>query len=184
MKHSRVLTGLLLAAVAAGCADSVIQELGPGNEETVVSLPDSFTYIASNLENVSDKKVFEWTNSAPRLQTNHQSFLPHGYGLLIIRDAVGTVVDSTLLEYQLVTESRAGVPGLWTVTIIYTGAFGRAQFSIVPLAELPEMRVTPAVTGGERQSSMAQPARVCETDAASRNLPDPRCVRPSPPGTL
>ena len=136
----------------------MIRELGPENDETVVSLPDSFTYIASNLDNVSDKEVFEWNNSAPRLQTNHQSFLPHGYGLLIIRDAVGTVVDSTLLEYQLVTESRAGVPGLWTVTLIYTGAFGRAQFSLVPLVALAEVRGgAPAVARDEPPTSMLSP---------------------------
>ena len=52
-------------------------------------------------------------------------------------DAAGSVVDSTLLEYQLTTESRAGVPGTWTILLIYTGAWGRAQFSLVPLTGDP-----------------------------------------------
>lgn len=134
MSRKRILSlVLVLAATAAGCVNSIIRELGPGNDETIVILPDSLTYLASNLENVSDRVAFEWTNREPRLQLNHQSFLPHGYGLLIVRDAVGTVVDSTLLEYQLVTESRAGVPGVWTATLIYAAAWGRAQFSLVPL---------------------------------------------------
>jgi hypothetical protein len=131
---SRLRLLLLLAtAGGAGCADSIVTELGPQNNETVAILPDSFTYIATNLENVSDKAVYQWSNSEARLQIIHQSFLPHGYGLLVIKDAVGAVVDSTLLEYQLETESRAGVPGLWTITLIYTGAWGRAQFTLLPL---------------------------------------------------
>jgi hypothetical protein len=143
MSRIRVPFFLLLAATSAGCINSVIREFGPDNDETIVSLPDSLTYLATNLENVSDRVGFEWTNSEPRLQINHQSFLPHGYGLLIIRDAVGAVVDSTLLEYQLVTESRAGVPGLWTVTIIYAAAWGRAQFSLVPLPADASLRGDP-----------------------------------------
>jgi hypothetical protein len=133
MTRPRMVLVLLLVATGAGCLDSVIRELGPGNSETVVSVPDSFAYLASNLENVSDRVSFEWNNSEPRLQVNHQSFMPHGYGLLVIRDAVGAVVDSTVLDYQLTTESRAGVPGLWSVTLIYVVAWGRAQFSLVPL---------------------------------------------------
>ena len=133
MMRPRALVFVILVAAGVGCTDSVIRELGPGNAETVVSGADSLTYLASNLENVSDRVSFEWTNSEPRLQVNHQSFIPHGYGLLVIRDAVGAVVDSTLLEYQLETESRAGVPGVWSVTLIYAAAWGRAQFSLVPL---------------------------------------------------
>lgn len=178
---------LLLVAAGAGCADSVIRELGPNNNETVVSGPDSFTYIASSLENVSDKVEFAWTNSEPRLQTNHQSFLPHGYGLLIIRDAAGTVVDSTLLEYQLVTESRVGVPGLWTVTIIYSGAWGRAQFSLVPLPAPPDVRAAAAAPTGYPRASRAQPsADTCEKYTTTSSAPrrNARCAKPSPPSTL
>ena len=102
------LLPLLVAGIVAGCADSTVSELGPQNEQVVTSQADSFTYIASNLENVSDKVIFQWPNSKERVQILHQSFLPHGYGLLIIKDAVGTVVDSTLLEYQLETLSLPG----------------------------------------------------------------------------
>jgi len=95
---------------------------------------------------VSQVDTFTWNNPLERSTIYHQSFLPHGYALMVMFDAVGTVVDSTLLEYQLTTESRAGVPGLWTILIIYSGAWGRAQFSLVPLTGDPlaaETRASP-----------------------------------------
>ena len=162
MRQMRLAPALLALAVLAGaCTDSVIRQLQPGNDEMVTATADSFAYIASNLENVSDKREFVWTNSEPRVQFNHESFLPHGYGLVIIHDAVGVVVDSTILDYQLVTESRAGVPGLWTVTLIYTGAFGRAQFSLVPL---------PA----DAVPATARPAAAPAVEASAANRRTPR----------
>jgi hypothetical protein len=135
MRHLGLL--LLIAAGTTGCADSVISDIQPGNQETVTVVGDSLAYIATDLRNVSDRVTFTWNNPAERLTTIHQSFLPHGYGLLVVRDAVGSVVDSTLLEYQLQTYSFAGVPGLWSVTLIYAAAWGRAQFSLVPLVDGP-----------------------------------------------
>jgi len=135
MRHLGLL--LLIATGTGGCADSVINDIQPGNQETVTVVGDSLAYIATDLRNVSDRVTFTWNNPAERLTTIHQSFLPHGYGLLVVREAVGSVVDSTLLEYQLQTYSFAGVPGLWSVTIIYAAAWGRAQFSLVPLVDGP-----------------------------------------------
>lgn len=143
---------LLVMAGTAGCADSVINVIQPENDRSITVVGDSLAYIVSNLENVSQVDTFTWNNPAERSTIYHQSFLPHGYALMVMFDAVGTVVDSTLLEYQLTTESRAGVPGVWTVLIIYTGAWGRAQVSLVPLTGdpvLPEARaaVAPKVGG-------------------------------------
>lgn len=129
---------LLLATTGiAGCADSVINVIQPANDRTITLVGDSITYLVSNLENVSQVDTFTWNNPDERSTVYHQSFLPHGYALMVMFDAVGNVVDSTLLEYDLVTQSRAGFPGVWTVFIIYTGAWGRAQVSLVPLTGDP-----------------------------------------------
>ena len=136
MRHFRLIL-LLAAAITTGCTDSVINVIQPGNQETVTVVGDSFAYIATDLENVSDRVSYTWNNPMERMTLIHQSFLPHGYGLLVVQDASGFVVDSTLLEYQLETESRAGVPGLWTITLIYAAAWGRAQFSLTPLTGDP-----------------------------------------------
>jgi hypothetical protein len=153
----RLLLLPLLASLATGCADSVIADIQPANNETVTVVGDSFAYIATNLENVSDRVSYTFNNPLERLTVIHQSFLPHGYALMVIQDASGTVTDSTLLEYQLTTQSRAGVPGVWTVHIIYTGAWGRAQFSLVPLTGDPVAGVR--VGTGPEQATEAEDRR-------------------------
>ena len=149
MRRLKLLLVLAMAGAAA-CADSVINVIQPENDRTITVTGDSVTYLVSNLENVSQVDTFTWNNPAERSTIYHQSFLPHGYALMVMFDAVGAVVDSTLLEYQLTTQSLAGVPGTWTVLIIYTGAWGRAQFSLVPLTGdgLPESRVSSVVEVG------------------------------------
>ena len=129
--------GLLFLLATAGCADSVVNVIQPENDRSITVVGDSLAYIVSNLENVSQVDTFTWNNPAERSTIYHQSFLPHGYALMVMFDAVGSVVDSTLLEYNLVTQSFVGVPGVWTVLLIYTGAWGRAQFSLVPLTGDP-----------------------------------------------
>lgn len=136
MRRLRLLL-LLATAGTAGCADSVITVIQPENDRTITVSGDSISYIVTDMENVTQTDTFTWNNPAERLTVLHQSFLPHGYALLVIFDAVGTVVDSTLLEYQLTTYSLAGVPGTWTVLLIYSSAWGRAQFSLVPLVGDP-----------------------------------------------
>ena len=136
MRRLRLLL-LLATAGTAGCADSVINVIQPVNDRTITVSGDSISYIVTDMENVTQTDTFTWNNPAERLTVLHQSFLPHGYALLVIFDAVGTVVDSTLLEYQLTTYSQAGVPGTWTVLIIYSSAWGRAQFQLVPLVGDP-----------------------------------------------
>jgi hypothetical protein len=147
MRRLRLLL-LLASAGTIGCADSVINVIQPGNERTVTVVGDSIEYLVSNLENVSQVDTFTWSNPLERATVYHQSFLPHGYALMVMFDASGSVVDSTLLEYQLTTETRAGVPGTWTILIIYTGAWGRAQVSLVPLNGDP--------LAGQRQVSVVE----------------------------
>ena len=106
MRRLRLLL-LLATASTAGCADSVINVIQPENDRAVTVVGDSLMYIVSNLENVSQVDTFTWNNPLERSTIYHQSFLPHGYALMVMFDAAGIVVDSTLLEYQLTTQSRA-----------------------------------------------------------------------------
>jgi hypothetical protein len=129
---TKVLTGLGLL-LTLGCADSIVREVDETNSPVVTNTPEQFKYLATEMRNVNDKLVFVWTNSAPRAAVSHDSFLHHGYGVLVVQDALGEVVDSTLLEWELDTETEVGTPGDWTITLTLASARGRPEFSLVPI---------------------------------------------------
>ena len=51
---------------------------------------------------------------------------------MIITDAAGVQVDSTLLELNLEAETEVGTPGNWTIELILAGARGRVDFALTP----------------------------------------------------
>lgn len=122
----------LVLVLGSGCADSVVRELAPENDPQVINTPELFQFSAADLRNVNEKITWVWLNPAPKAALSHDSFIHHGYGILIITDAAGVQVDSTLLELDLETETRVGVPGDWTLTLILASARGRAHFSLTP----------------------------------------------------
>lgn len=121
---------VLLAALAA-CADSIVRELEPNNDPELVNEPDSLRYTAVDLENVNDKVSFTWINTGTKAAVLHRTFIHHGYGILVIQDGAGVQVDSTILQYELDTETREGTPGDWTVTLTLANARGRVDFSLL-----------------------------------------------------
>jgi hypothetical protein len=129
---AKTLAGLGLL-LTLGCADSIVRELDETNSPAVTNTPEEFDFIATEMRNVNDKLVFVWPNTASRAAVHHNSFLHHGYGVLVIQDAVGAVVDSTTLEWELESETSVGVPGDWTVSLTLASARGRAEFSLTPL---------------------------------------------------
>jgi hypothetical protein len=134
MISPRVWRWSLLGAVllGTGCLDSIVRELGPENDPQVVNTPEKFEFIATDLRNVNDEFTFVWPNPAPKAALDHNSFIHHGYGILIIHDAAGALVDSTLLELDLETETQAGTPGNWNLTLILAAARGRADITLTP----------------------------------------------------
>jgi hypothetical protein len=128
----RQLVGMCVLVLALGCADSIVRLLGPENEPVTVITPERFQFRATDLRNVHDRLVWTWPNSAPQAAVRHDSFLHHGYGVLVVLDGLGQVVDSTLLELNLDTETRPGTPGDWTLILVLASARGRADFTLTP----------------------------------------------------
>jgi hypothetical protein len=126
------LGGLSALTLLIGCLDSIVRELGPENDPQVTNTASSFEFRADDMENVNDKLTFNWTNSAPQAAFHHDSFIHHGYGIVIITDGAGVQVDSTLLELNLDTETKVGTPGNWTIEVILAGARGRVDFTLTP----------------------------------------------------
>ncbi|HZN97068.1 MAG TPA: hypothetical protein VFB61_04990 [Gemmatimonadales bacterium] len=131
-RRGRQLLGLCAVGLVLGCADSIVRLLGPENNPQTVNTAERFQFSATDLRNVNERLEWVWPNSAPQAAVRHDSFLHHGYGVLVVLDAVGQVVDSTLLELNLDTETRAGTPGNWTLILVLASARGRADFTLTP----------------------------------------------------
>jgi hypothetical protein len=126
------LGGLGALTLLIGCLDSIVRELGPENDPQVTNTAASFEFKAEDLENVNDELTFNWVNSAPQAAFRHNSFIHHGYGIVIITDGAGVQVDSTLLELDLDAETRVGTPGNWTIRLLLAAARGRVDFTLTP----------------------------------------------------
>ena len=126
------LLALCAAGLVLGCADSIVRLLGPENAPQTVNTPERFQFSATDMRNVNDRLTWTWPNSAPKAALAHNNFIHHSYGILVVLDAVGTVVDSTLLEYGLEDSTRVGTPGDWTVILVLASARGRADFTLTP----------------------------------------------------
>jgi hypothetical protein len=126
------LLALCAAAFLLACADSIVRLLGPENDPQTVNTPERFQFRATDLRNVNDRLTWIWPNPATKAALTHDSFLHHGYGVLVVLDAVGQVVDSTLLELNMEDSTRAGAPGNWTVILVLASARGRADFILTP----------------------------------------------------
>ena len=123
------LIGLSIGLVA--CLDSIVKPLGPENDEEVENAPDNFRYFADHLDNVHDTRTFTWRNNGTTAKVEHNNFVHHGSVIMIVHDAVGALVDSVPMEWQLETETDAGVPGNWTITFNFYGARGRVDLSLL-----------------------------------------------------
>ncbi len=128
---AKVLAGLGLL-LTLGCADSIVRVLDETNNPVVTNTPERFEFLATEMRNVHDRFTFVWSNPASKAAVRHDSFIHHGYGILVVQDAAGQVVDSTLLELNLDTETAVGTPGDWTLTLTLASARGRAEFSLTP----------------------------------------------------
>ena len=134
MRHRGIWVALAVSVgVLVACSqDSIVRLLGPENNPQTVITPEKFEFSATDLRNVNDRETWTWLNSAPQASVHHDSFLHHGYGILVVLDGLGQVVDSTLLELNLDTETRAGAPGNWTLILVLASARGRADFTLTP----------------------------------------------------
>ena len=134
MRTHRGIVRVAMTVLAMGlvaCLDSIIKPLGPENNEDVELATDNFRYFADNLDNVHDTRTFTWQNTGTAAKVLHNNFIHHGSVVMMVRDGAGTLVDSVPMEWQLETETDAGVPGTWQVTFNFYGARGRVDLSLV-----------------------------------------------------
>jgi len=114
---------------ALGCS-SEVQFLSAKNDVRIVSVPDSLTIDAKDLDNVYDTIDTTWVITGPQAHVNHRSFVPHGQSEVTIRDAVGTIVYHRDLLFEIEAVTDSGVAGNWEVIINLYGTIGRVGLTL------------------------------------------------------
>jgi hypothetical protein len=164
-----VLAGVFV--VTLGCADSIVKMLGPENGETVSTEDGVFRFRATELDNVTDRRVFTWNNPAPRALVKHRNFVHHGVVIILVRDANGALADSTYAEWELDVPTDEGTPGAWTIEFRFYGARGRVDTSIEPLFESVSRSLPPpAASSSSPHSSASRTAVRAAAPSAVRTV--------------
>jgi len=123
---------ILAAVVAPACQDTLVRSLSSQNNPQEYVQPDSFRFQATELDNVTDERTWNWTNTGTTAVVMHRSFVHHGHGRIVLLDAArDTVYDVATLENNLDNESTEGAAGAWTIILQLYGAKGRVDVSII-----------------------------------------------------
>jgi hypothetical protein len=125
-----LVPSLASTAGRLACRGSILRLIQLENNEQLTLVPDTVRFLPVDLRNVSDRRRWTWRNDHPKALFFHGSLLHHGYRLVMIRDAVGTVVDSTQLEWAVDAVTEPGVPGDWTIDLIRSTGRGRVDWSL------------------------------------------------------
>ena len=136
---------VLLLAVGAACADTIIKTLGTENAVSIESVPGTLRFQAIELDNVHDEVIVPWVNPEGRAAVAHRSFVHHGQVVVTVFDAAGVELYSTPADYQFDNQTRTGQPGNWNVRFQFFGARGRVDIALtaLPASEGDEDLVPP-----------------------------------------
>lgn len=123
------LPGFLLALNAlAGCSsDNVI---GPGNQLQVTNAPDDFQFQVSNLSNVTQTLIYDWSNTGDSANVNQASSLTGGSAALTIRGPTGTLLYQSGLESNGTFHTVKDASGTWQIQVVMSKADGTLNFRV------------------------------------------------------
>ena len=113
---NRLKAALIFAAFLAlnGCGSD---PLGPSGHTEVDRGPDTFTFLARDIENGTETLTYPWENSGTQATINITDGIFSGSAILIIEDAAGTVVHQEDIANDNDTDTAVGIAGSWTIEV-------------------------------------------------------------------
>ena len=127
---SRLNAAVILAAFLTlnGCGSD---PLGPSGHTEVDRGPDTFTFLARDIENGTETLTYPWENSGTQATINITDGIFSGSAILVIEDAAGTVVHQEDIANDNDTDTAVGVAGRWTIEIRFQDVTGGFTVQIV-----------------------------------------------------
>lgn len=120
------LTGALLVT---GCEDSSTG-IDPENQLEVTNALDQFQFQLTALDDVSDRRSFDWENTGTQATINISQAITGGSAVLTILDAAGTVMHEAELAEDSDGTTPVGVAGTWQIEVVLTRTTGTFNFRV------------------------------------------------------
>ena len=122
----RILPILVVALLFSGCASTrkVSRDIMVMNE------PGIFSLRIASLENISNRRRYEWINAMGKATIRQASDVKSGVARVEVRDAAGIIVHSKSLSQKGLFATAAGKPGIWKILLFLDHATGSVMFEV------------------------------------------------------
>ena len=126
---TRLASSALFALVLLSACDTrVVTE--PQYQLQVINLRNDFTFQAAGLEAFSDEVVYSWQSDGTAASVIQSPSVLTGTAMLFIADGAGAQVYQRSLGENGTFATTTGVPGNWTVRLMFSEASGTASFRV------------------------------------------------------
>ena len=121
----RLLVVALIVCLS-GCASTrkVSRDLMVMNE------PGIFSLRIASLEDISNRRRYEWINAMGKATVRQASNVKSGVARIEVRDASGIIVHSKSLSQKGSFATAAGKPGVWKILLVLNHATGSVMFEV------------------------------------------------------
>ncbi|HEU4334591.1 MAG TPA: hypothetical protein VFT32_08875 [Candidatus Eisenbacteria bacterium] len=120
----RAVLLLLVVAGAAGCGEKT----SAGKDFRVSNQQDAFQFQVAEVKHYSHTYTYAWANSGATATVNQSSTITEGAATLFLRDGNGETVYAKSLKTNGTFLTEAGVPGTWTVDVLFDDVSGTVNF--------------------------------------------------------
>jgi len=124
--------GMIAAAailLITACEDSK-NGIGPENQLEVTNAVDQFQFQLTALDDVSDRKTYDWENTGTQAIIDISQAISGGSALLRITDANGTVVYEADIADDQDGFTQEGEAGTWRINVILSRTTGTFNFRV------------------------------------------------------
>lgn len=102
-------------------------------EPEIVSDPDSFSFQATETENVTAAISYTWSNIGVQATVDHSSVVTAGTAVVKIYDSLDSLVYDSGLLASANESSTIGVAGDWTIIVTLSRCYGTLNFRVQKL---------------------------------------------------
>ena len=120
------VTGTLLLT---SCEDSSTG-IGPENQLEVMNALDQFQFQLTALDDVSDRRDYDWENTGTRATVDISEAITGGSAILTISDAAGTVMYEADIAEDGDAITPVGLSGTWRIKVVLSRTTGTFNFRV------------------------------------------------------